>query len=214
MIKKYTDAEYANAAIEANREGKFLYIYTHEEEKEIEVPEYDEEGNPIMIEYEDTEIVIDYDEEGNPIGQHEITVIKKKQKTHTETITEEVAELLIADENYYVCYKNNWTDKTVNENYEEEKAQKERQRLDMLSLTKREVFLALYKDKGITPDQLRAQIQDTEALIEFDYANDYFRGNPLINSIGAMLGYTPSELDYLFEYKNFPQPTAETEGEG
>lgn len=102
----------------------------------------------------------------------------------------------------------------ANPNYEEEEAQKERQRLDMLSLTKREVFLALYKDKGITPDQLRAQIQDTEALIEFDYANDYYRGNPLINGIGAMLGYTPEELDYLFEYKDFPQPTSEIEGEG
>ena len=56
-------------------------------EEEIDVPDYDEEGNPIMIEYEDTETVIDYDEEGNPIGSHEITVIKHKQSTHKETIT-------------------------------------------------------------------------------------------------------------------------------
>ena len=83
----------------------------------------------------------------------------------------------------------------------------ERERINMLSLTKREVFLALYKDKGITPEQLRAQIQDTEALIEFDYANDYFRGNPLINSIGAMLGYSSADLDYLFENKDFPPKT-------
>ena len=63
--------------------GKYIL---GEVDKEIDVPEYDEEGNPIIIEYEDIEIVIDYDEEGNPIGQHEITVIKKKQKTHKEIV--------------------------------------------------------------------------------------------------------------------------------
>ena len=81
---------------------------------------------------------------------------------------------------------------------QEEIAEQERQRINMLSLTKREVFLALYRDKGITPDQLKAQIQDVEALIEFEYAESYFRGNPLINSIGAMLGYTSEQ----FVFKN------------
>ena len=92
----------------------------------------------------------------------------------------------------------------LNPDYEEEEAEKERERINMLSLTKREVFLALYKDKGITPNQLRAQITDIEAQIEFDYAEKYFRGNPLINSIGALLGYTQTELDYLFVNKEFP----------
>lgn len=57
-----------------------------EKEIEIDVPDYDKDGNPIMIEYEDTETVIDYDDEGNPIGSHEITVIKHKQQTHKETV--------------------------------------------------------------------------------------------------------------------------------
>lgn len=82
---------------------------------------------------------------------------------------------------------------------------KERERLNMLSLTKREVFLALYNDKGITPDQIKAQISDPTALIEFEYANDYFRGNPLIEQIGESLGYTTEELDYLFENGEFPE---------
>jgi len=69
---------------------KYNGVEEKEIEEEIEVPDYDEEGNPIMIEYEDIEVVIDYDEEGNPTGTHEITVIKKKQQTHTETITETV----------------------------------------------------------------------------------------------------------------------------
>lgn len=92
----------------------------------------------------------------------------------------------------------------LNPNYEEEQAQKERQRLNNLSLTKREVFLALYKDKGITPEQIKAQITNSEALIEFEYANDYYRGNPLINQIGETLGYSSDDLDYLFENKELP----------
>lgn len=87
---------------------------------------------------------------------------------------------------------------------EEEKTEQERQRLDMLSLTKREVFLALYKDKGITPEQIKAQISTPEAIIEFEYATEYFRGNPLIDQIGSMLGYTSEQLDYLFQNKELP----------
>ena len=87
---------------------------------------------------------------------------------------------------------------------EEEKKQAEKERIALLSLTKREVFLALYKAKGITPEQIKAQITDTEALIEFEYANEYFRGNPLIDLIGAKLGYTSDDLDYLFLNKELP----------
>lgn len=119
-------------------------------------------------------------------------------------VENDIGNLVIAEIGYYICFKDNMTDGTINENWEKEKEEAERQRLDMLSLTKREVFLALYHDKGITPEQLRAQIQSTEALIEFDYAELYYRGNPLINSIGALLGYTPEQLDYLFINKEFP----------
>lgn len=98
-----------------------------------------------------------------------------------------------------------WDGKTVviNPNYEEEQAQKERERINQLSLTKREVFLALYRDKGITPEQLKAEITNPEVLIEFEYANDYYRGNPLIDLLGQNLGYTSEQLDYLFENGEF-----------
>lgn len=86
-----------------------------------------------------------------------------------------------------------------------ETEEEKRNRLDMLTLTKREVFLALYKAKGITPEQLKAQITDPAALIEFEYANDYYRGNPLINLIGQQLGFTSDDLDYLFQNKEFPE---------
>lgn len=90
----------------------------------------------------------------------------------------------------------------LNPNYEAEKAQKEAERVAKLSLTKREVFLGLYEAKGVTPEQIKAQITDPAALIEFEYANDYFRGNPLIDSVGAALGITPAQLDCFFETKD------------
>lgn len=87
----------------------------------------------------------------------------------------------------------------------EEQEQKKREQIAKLSLTKREVFLALYRAKGITPEMVRGSIQDEEALIEFDYATEYYRFNPLIDIIGAQLGYTSDDLDYLFEHKELPQ---------
>lgn len=124
-------------------------------------------------------------------------------------LTEGVLNFEVNDE-LYEDYKNNplkyiFEDGQIilNPQFEEQLVQEEREKLDALSLTKREVFLALYKDKGITPEQLRAQLEDTEAQIEFDYANSYFRGNPLINLIGANLGYTSAQMDYLFKHGEF-----------
>ena len=92
-----------------------------------------------------------------------------------------------------------------NEEWEERQAKKEKERIAKLSLTKREVFLALYKAKGLTTEMIRSQITDTEALIEFDYATEYFRFNPLIDKIGLMLGYSSEDIDYLFEHKQLPE---------
>lgn len=95
------------------------------------------------------------------------------------------------------------------EEYEAEKAKQEAMRIAQLSLTKREVFLAIYQDKGITPEQIRAQITGQGALIEFDYAEKYYRGNPLIDVLGSALGYTKEQLDCLFEYKTFESTTSD-----
>ena len=86
---------------------------------------------------------------------------------------------------------------------EEEINEQEKERIAKLSLTKREVFLGLYQAKGVTPDMIKAQITDPMALIEFEYANDYFRGNPLIDAVGAVLGITPQQLDCFFQTKDY-----------
>lgn len=200
--KAYTVKDYSNMAIQANNEGKKLVKIQEEIEypqevlewfyidKEVERQKIDAEGNPM------------YDEDGKPIMET-VTIQERKAKMikeaiinpetgaeetqlvqahHTETFTKAIERLKIVD------YSN------------EEK----RTMLNKKSLTKREVFLALYKDKGITPEQLRGSITDEEALIEFDYAERFYRGNPLIDAIGIQLGYSIEDLDHLFEYKELP----------
>lgn len=105
------------------------------------------------------------------------------------------------EDNQKVIYQNGQV--ILNPDYEEQAEARRQERLAKKSLTKREVFLALYADKGITPEQIKAQITDPAALIEFDYAERYYRGNVLIDLIGQKLGYTKQQLDNLFENGSF-----------
>lgn len=89
------------------------------------------------------------------------------------------------------------------EAWEEKQALIEKERIAKLKLTKREVFLGLYQAIGITPEQIRASITDPQALIEFEYANDYYRGNPLIDVVGATLNIIPEQLDKFFDTKDY-----------
>ena len=123
MEKLYNDTQYAEAAIEANAEGKFLYRYQHEVEYEAEVLEWiykEQEVERQKIDPETGEPM--YDEEGNPIMETvtiEVAVPKMVKETiidpetgeeievevqahHTETFTKMVEELLIDYEGKYV----------------------------------------------------------------------------------------------------------------
>lgn len=124
-------------------------------------------------------------------------------------ITEDVINVQV-EEAFFLEYNNCpekyvWDGREIIENadYEQEQLQKEKERIAMLSLTKREVFLGLYEAKGITPEQLKAQVTDPKALIEIEYANEYYRGNPLIDIIGQQLGITSEQLDKFFETNDY-----------
>ena len=102
----------------------------------------------------------------------------------------------------------------------EEIAQRERQRLDALTLTPADVERALYKAKGMDFDDLKALIAqalpqvDIKGLsIEFR-AKDFYRGAMangmrLFDVVGALIGYTPADMDYLFENKELPEKEVE-----
>ena len=99
----------------------------------------------------------------------------------------------------------------INPNYEAEQAQKEAERIAMLKLTRGDVFRGILQAKGVTRSDIRAQLEamssstDEEkiakelALIDFDEALDFYRGNPLIDTVGAALGISSEKLDNFFE---------------
>lgn len=105
-------------------------------------------------------------------------------------VSDDVYQDYQSDNEKYKVIDGVFTDISNTEEYQEILRRREQERINKLSLTKREVFLALRADKGTTPQQIRAGITDEDALIEFDYAERYYRGNPLIDLIGQKLGYT------------------------
>lgn len=119
--------------------------------------------------------------------------------------TEEEKLGFIVEQNHNLGYEIKETDEALEAwGYtQEEKAQQEKERIAKLSLTKREVFLGLFQAKGVTPEQIKAQITDPMALIEFEYANDYYRFNPLIDVVGNALGITSEQLDKFFETNDY-----------
>lgn len=104
----------------------------------------------------------------------------------------------------YVLYKGSFLTK-------EEIQQKERERLDNLSMTRGDVFEALILAKGLGKAQIRAMIEKAELdditkalyLNRFDEALEFYRGYPIFDMLGQALGITGEMLDKFFETKDY-----------
>ena len=105
----------------------------------------------------------------------------------------------------------------------EQAAQQEAERIAHLHLTRGDVFRGLLMAKQVTRAQLRAviealpdetpeqQIAKEYALIDFDEALDFYRGNALIDTVGAQLGITPEMMTRFFETGDYHELIAEEE---
>lgn len=89
---------------------------------------------------------------------------------------------------------------------EEEKAQEEQQRIAMLSLTAADVERGIYKAKGMDFDDIMTFVMaqppiglDVKALKIELKANNFYRGNPYVDAVGGLLGFTKEQLDQFFE---------------
>ena len=124
----------------------------------------------------------------------------------------------ITEEVYNELEKYIWDGSAVslNPNWEEEERQRERQRLDALTLTPADVERALYRAKGMDFEDLKALIVQQIPLIDIKglaiefRAKDFYRGAEasgmrLFDVVGQLLGYTPADMDYLFEHKELPE---------
>lgn len=126
--------------------------------------------------------------------------------------TDEIYQAYLSDKDKVI-----YSDGEIIENpdYEEIKRQKERARLDALTLTPADVERALYKAKRMDFEDLKALISqalptiDIKALsIEFR-AKDFYRGAVangirLFDVVGQLLGYSAEDMDYLFIHKVLP----------
>lgn len=104
---------------------------------------------------------------------------------------------------------------------EDELVQKEQERISMLSLTAADVERGIYKATGkdfddvinyvenlivndsVTANDSVAVQLDIKALKIELKANNFYRGNPYVDTIGTLLGFTKKQLDEFFETNDY-----------
>ena len=90
----------------------------------------------------------------------------------------------------------------LNPDYEKEQEEKEKERVKMLSCTKRD-FALMLQEIGITYTQLKELIaQNEQAQLEWDLCEKLYRFNPLLDVMAAQLGITSLQLDMIFKTIN------------
>lgn len=110
------------------------------------------------------------------------------------------------------------------EAWEERQKQAERERIAKLFLTGADVERGIYQAKGIDFDDIIALVEhlskgeldletgeiinksvdiDVKALKIELKANHFYRGNPYVNAVGALLGFTSEQLDKFFEFNDY-----------
>ena len=129
----------------------------------------------------------------------------------------EISNIEVEEEVYNNIEKYIWdgTNLVLDPEYEAKEAQKERERIALVSLTRGDVFRGLLQAKGITKDQIKTKIDAMPAntpeeiiakemaKIDFEDALNFYRGNALIDTLGLALGITSEQLDKFFEYNDY-----------
>ena len=102
------------------------------------------------------------------------------------------------------------------EAWEAEQAQKEAERVAKLYLTGADVERGIYQAIGkdfediiemvetlIFAEAPQVQGIDLKALKIELKANNFYRGNPYVEAVGALLGFTSEQLDKFFEFNDY-----------
>jgi hypothetical protein len=96
------------------------------------------------------------------------------------------------------------------EAWEERQKQAERERIGNLNLTGADVERGIYQAKGMDFDDIIAFVTanppqglDVKALKIELKANHFYRGNPYVEAVGALLGFTSEQLDKFFETNDY-----------
>lgn len=209
-------------------ENEIPVYSSHTEQKTIteQIPVYDEETGEITS-YEDQEKIIDV-----LIEEWTITPDFRKNfyKVDTNLNVQEITTIG-GQEGYYIVDKptgeeikqnpdkykieNSEVVKKSDEEYAQEQAQRARERIAMLNLTAADVERAIYKAKGMDFEDVISLVEaqplaegeqpsiDVKALKIELKANNFYRGNPYIDAVGTLLGFTKEQLDEFFETNDY-----------
>ena len=120
----------------------------------------------------------------------------------------------IVEQNHKLGYEIRETETSLEawEYTEEEIKEQERERINLLSMTRGDMFEAIILAFGKTKADIRSMIENVEGLTDveralylnrFDEALDFYRGYPAIDLIGKMLGVSSEQLDKFFKTKDY-----------
>lgn len=96
----------------------------------------------------------------------------------------------------------------------EELEMQESERIARLYLTGADVERGIYQAKGMDFDDIIQKVEELSSLgveeaidlkalkIELK-ANHFYRGNPYVNAVGSLLGFTSEQLDKFFETNDY-----------
>ena len=94
--------------------------------------------------------------------------------------------------------------------WEEKQLQAEKERIAKLFLTGADVERGIYQAKGMDfedivtlVEQLQPAGLDIKALKIELKANNFYRGNPYVNVVGELLGFSSEQLDKFFETNDY-----------
>ena len=113
----------------------------------------------------------------------------------------ETQDEYVLDDEEYVLKTPEWKEKQI---------QKERERIGKLFLTRADVERGIYQANGMDFDDILAFVTanspedlDIKALKIELKANNFYRGNSYVDTIGALLGFTSKQLDEFFMDGNY-----------
>lgn len=92
---------------------------------------------------------------------------------------------------------------------DEDIALQEAERIAMLHLTSADVERAIYKAKGLDFNDVISLLEKQKATIDIKAlqielkANNFYRGNPYIDAVGTILGFTKEQLDKFFDTNDY-----------
>lgn len=184
-----------------------------------EVPEYNKDNQIPVFENNEWIVKADYrknykkcDDNFNISDINEIGEI-----TDGYLVSNDVAKLIQQNPDRFKIENNEVVEKT-DEEYQKELEFREKERIALLNLTAADVERAIYKAKGMDFEDIIALVEnnpniDLKALKIELKANNFYRGNPYINQIGQLLGFTSKQLDEFFETGSYTKLLGVSENE-